>query len=252
MNKFINLLGFLLIINLLIFCNLLVNQYNHKDLLSISYAKTAIHNNDNYNLILSILKDTNKNNLIKYADYIELNIVESIPNDTENKIAFTLSLPEQVSFIAIYSKISDTNYKFEYLVDDLACINDFYFYKNFLVVDQTDTNSSNEFSKREFFEVFIKGDTILKSIFQQNIYSEKIFKNNNTTCKEVEKASIDYLSGNIPKILCIITTITYNVNSSSLNFENKLEKISEITRKEIYSWNDSQDKFILSKEEIIR
>jgi len=240
------------VINLLILGNLLVKQYNHRDLLPISFAKTVPHDNDNYNLIVSILKDTNKNTLIKYADYIELNIIESIPNYTENKVAFTLSLPEQVSFIAIYSRIDDTNYKFEYLVDNLASINNFYFYKDFLIVEQTDTNPSNEFSKREFFEIFIKEDTTFKSIFNKNIYSEKILKQNNDISKELEKASIDYLTGDIPKILCIITTTTYKDNSSSSNFESESQETSKITKKEIYSWDDSQNKFILSKEELIR
>jgi len=250
LNKFINLLSFLIVINLLILGNLLVKQYNHTDLLPISYAKTVAH--DNYNLIVSILKDTNKNNLIKYADYIELNIVESIPNYAENKVAFTLSLPEQVSFIAIYSRIDDTTYTFEYLVDNLASINDFYFYKDFLIVEQTDTNPSNEFSKREFFEIFIKDDTTFKSIFNKNIYSEKILKQNNDIYKELEKASIDYLAGDIPKILCIITTTTYKDNSSSSNFESESKKTNKITKKKIYSWDDSQNKFVLSEEELIR
>ncbi|MGL6106563.1 hypothetical protein, partial [Romboutsia sp.] len=70
MKKIINLFCFLLIINLLILCNLLINKFNNDSLLPVSYAKTLIHDNDNYNLILSILKDTNKNNLIKYVDYI--------------------------------------------------------------------------------------------------------------------------------------------------------------------------------------
>lgn len=252
MNKFINLLSFLLVISLLILGNLIVKQYNHRDLLPISYAKTIPHDNDNYNLIVSILKDTNKNNLIKYADYIELNIIESIPNYTKNKVAFTLSLPEQVSFIAIYTKTDGTNYTFEYLVDNLASVNDFYFYNDFLIVEQTDTNPSNEFSKREFFEIFIKEDTTFKSIFNKNIYSEKILKQNNDIYKELERASIDYLAGDIPEILCIITTTTYKDNSSSSNFESESQKTNKITKKEIYSWDDSQNKFILSKEELIR
>lgn len=252
MNKFINLLSFLLVISLLILGNLIIKQYSHRNLLPISYAKTITHDNDNYNLIVSILKDTNKNSLIKYADYIELNIIESIPNYTENKVAFTLSLPEQFSFIAIYTRIDDTNYTFEYLVDNLASINDFYFYKDFLIVEQTDTNSSNEFSKREFFEIFIKKGATFKSIFNKNMYSEKILKQNNDIYKELQKASIDYLDGDIPKILCIITTTTYKDNSSSSNFESEPQKTNKITKKEIYSWNDSQNKFILSKEELIR
>lgn len=252
MNKFINLLSFLLLISLLILCNLIVKQYNHRTLLPISYAKTVTHDNDNYNLIVSILKDTNKNNLIQYADYIELNIIESIPNYTENKVAFTLSLPEQISFIAIYSKIDDTNYTFEYLVDNLASINDFYFYKDFLIVEQTDTNPSNEFSKREFFEIFIKEDTTFKSVFSKNIDSTKILKQNNDIYKELQKASIDYLDGDIPKILYIITTTTYKDNSSSSNFESESQETNKITKKEIYTWDNFQRKFILSKEELLR
>ena len=49
MNKLIKLLSFLLVINLLILGNLIIKQYNTVDLLPISYAQTAKHNNDNYN-----------------------------------------------------------------------------------------------------------------------------------------------------------------------------------------------------------
>jgi len=102
------------------------------------------------------------------------------------------------------------------------------------------------------FSLYFKKDTTFKSIFNKNIYSEKILKQNNDIYKELEKASIDYLTGDIPEILCITTTTTYKDNSSSSNFESESKKTNKITKKEIYSWDDSQNKFILSKEELIR
>ena len=252
MNKFINLLSFFLVIILLILGNLLINQYNTSGLLPISYAETAKHNNDNYNLIVSILKDTNKNKLIKYADYFELTITENIPNLPKSKIAFSLSLPEKVSFIAIYDKIDNNNYKFEYLIDNLSTINNFYFYNEFLIVEQADNNSSNDFSEKKFFEIFIREDYIFKSIFTKNTYSEKIFKYNDDNYKEIENASIDYIPGEIPEILCIVTVSTYKNELPAIGKDNFFEEISQSTKKEIYSFDYSTNKFILSKEEILR
>lgn len=104
MKKIINLLCFLLILNFLILGNLIIKNCKNKNLLPIVYAKSFNHSNDNYNLIYKILKDANKDNLIKYIDYLELNVIDNIPNDKNNKIAFTLSSPDKSSFIALYKK----------------------------------------------------------------------------------------------------------------------------------------------------
>lgn len=250
MKKIIGLLCTLLFINLLILGNLLIVKYNNNlHLLSVSYAKTSTHSNDNYNLIIKILKDANKNNLIKYAEYIDLNIVESIPNDSENKIAFTLSLPQKVSFIAIYEKISDDNYKYQCSVDNLASINNFYFYRDFLIVEQHDSNSSTDFNKRKFFEIFSKRDGKYISVFSKNIYSEKLIKDTSTQdanpnlFKEVEISSIDYLEGDIARILCITTITRYNGIYSLLTSSYEFIETEKTTKKEIYQWNSEKEIF---------
>lgn len=252
MNKLIKLLSFLLVINLLILGNLIIKQYNTVDLLPISYAQTAKHNNDNYNLITSILKDTNKNNLIKYADYFEIQITENIPNLPKSNIVFTLSLPEQVSFIAIYNKIDNNNYKFKYLIDDLSLINNFYFYNNFLIVEQIDKNESTEFNEKKLFEVFFKKNNTFVSVFKKNMYNEKIISKDNDNFKEIEISSIDYVPGDIPKILCIVTTSVYNLELFSSQKDKSPEKIKEITKKEVYNFNYSKNTFDLSSSNIIR
>ena len=250
MKKIINLLCMLLFINLLILGNLLISKYNNNlHLLPISYAKTSTRSNDNYNLIIKILKDTNKNNLIKYAEYVDLNIVESIPNDSENKIAFVLSLPQKVSFIAIYEKISNDKYKYQCSVDNLASINNFYYYNDFLVVEQTDSNSSTDFNKREFFEIFSKKDGKYISVFTKNIYSEKLIKDTSTQdtnpniFKDIEISSIDYLEGDIARVLCITTLTRYNGIYSPLTSSYEFTEIEKTTKKEIYQWNREKEIF---------
>ncbi|MCR8746545.1 hypothetical protein [Romboutsia lituseburensis] len=252
MNKLIKLLSFLLVINLLILGNLIIKQYNTVDLLPISYAQTAKHNNDNYNLITSILKDTNKNNLMKYADYFEIQITENIPNLPKSNIAFTLSLPEQVSFIAIYDKIDNNNYKFKYLIDDLSLVDNFHFYNNFLIVEQTDKSVSTEFNDKKIFEVFSKKEDEFTSIFKKSTYSERIISKDNNNFKEIEISSIDYVLGDIPKILCIVTTSVYKLELFSSEKNESLEKIKEITKKEVYDFNYDKNTFDLTNSDIIR
>lgn len=249
MNKIINLLSFLLIINLLILGNLLLKKYTHETILPISYAKDVMHNNDNYNLILKILKDTNNDNLIKYADYIEISVTDEIPNDNKNKVAFTLSLPEQISFIAIYDKIDNNNLKFQCSINNLALVSNFYFYKDFLIIEQKDSNSSDNISQREFFEIFYKKDNKYISVFNKSIYSEELNKkeNSDNLIKNIETSSIDYLEGSIPRILCITTITEYEGSQSSEEFN----EINKNTMKEIYKWDDKNEKFIKSTSENI-
>lgn len=250
MNKIINLLSFLLIINLLILGNLLVKIYTHETALPISYAKDVIRNNDNYNLILKILKDTNNENLIKYANYIEISVINEIPNDNNNKVAFTLSLPEQISFIAIYDKIDDNNLKYQCSINNLSTVNNFYFYKDFLIIEQKDSTSSDNLSQREFFEIFYKKNNKYISVFNKNIYNEKIDKKNNSgdLLKNIETSSIDYLEGSIPRILCITTITEYEGSHSSEEFN----EVKKNTMKEIYEWDDKNEKFIISTSENIK
>lgn len=246
MKKIINLLCFLLIINFIILCNLISKYYTNKDLIPIAYAKSFEHSNDNYNLISKILKDTNKNNLLKYIDYINISITDNIPNDINNKIAFTLSLPDQNSFIAIYKKVNKDNLKFEFLLDNLSTINKFYFYKDFFIIEQKTSDSSTNFTNREFFEVFSKNDdNVYSSVLKKDIYSEKIITHNNIITKEVNNSSIDYLNTDIPTIICINTFTKYK--STDLDINSSFEETEKITIKEFYEWNDKKKEFINSK-----
>lgn len=252
MKKFINLLFFLLLINLLILVNLVIIRYNTSlNILPISYAKTSIHSNDNYSLIVSILKDANKNNFIQYAEYIDLNFVENIPNCIENKVAFTLSLPQELSFIAIYDKINEDKYKFNSIIDNLANIDNFYFYQQFLIVEQNDTNLSTDFTERRFFEIFYKKNNSYISVFNKSIYSSKIINDdissNGDTLQEIENSSIDYLDGDTPRILCV-TTFTLNKEKVfSLNHTTEFTEIKKTTKKEIYEWNPQKEIFYIQK-----
>lgn len=74
MKKIIDLLTYLLIFNILICLSLLLGTYYNKNNISQTSLEIYISNNDNYNLIEQILKDTNNEDLIKFIDYIELDI----------------------------------------------------------------------------------------------------------------------------------------------------------------------------------
>ncbi len=244
MKRIINLLCFLLILNFLILGNLIIKSYQNKNLLPIVYAKSFKHSNDNYNLISRILKDANKDNLIKYIDYLELNIIDSIPNDTNNHIAFTLSSPDKNSFIVLYKKTNNNNnLKFEYIIDKLSTINSFYFYKDFLIVEQTNSTSSTNFTENEYLEVFYKIDNIYTSIFKKNIYNEKFKNIDSVNFKEIENSSIDCLNGDIPRLLCITTLTKYR----SLNDNEEFEEIDKTIKKEVFEWNNADKKFIKSE-----
>lgn len=243
MKKIINLLCFLLILNFLILGNLIIKNYKNKNLLPIVYAKSFKHSNDNYNLIYKILKDTNKDNLIKYIDYLELNIIDNIPNDTNNNIAFTLSSPDKDSFIALYKKVNN-NYKFEYIIDKLSTINSFYFYKDFLIVEQTNSNSSTNFTENEYLEIFYKNNNVYTSVLKKNIYNEKFTNIDNIKFKEIENSSIDCLNGDVPKLLCITTLTKYKSIRSD---HDEFEEIDKIIKKEVFEWNDSGKTFMKSE-----
>ncbi|MGL6107575.1 hypothetical protein, partial [Romboutsia sp.] len=193
----------------------------------------------------------NKNNLIKYVDYINLKVVESLPNDEKDNVYFILSLPENVSFIAIYKKIDTNNYKYQYTIDNLSSIDNIYRYKDFLIIEQSITNISSEFSENKYFQVFAKENNRYVSVFKKSIYLEKIITNDNSTFKEIEKCSIDCLNGDIPRILCI-TTITKYQNSSISDLDNNFIEYNKITQKETYQWNHNTQKFSILKIEIVK
>ena len=219
----------------------------------ISMADDSIvdYNNDNYTLIVNILKDANKDTLIPYANLINLETIKYIPNSTSNKIAYILSLPQQFSFIAIYDANDNSNYIFEGIIDNLSNIKNFYFYKNFIVVEQFDSDSSTNFTQREFLEIFFNKNNTYIPVFSKNIYMEKIIKNtnsdNNDILKDIEISSIDYLEGDLPRILCINTITSYkgiyvNLTNSYEFIENK-----KTTKKEIYEWNPDIECFSIKK-----
>lgn len=245
MSKFKYLLLLFSCIILLILSNLFMFSHRNKNLVPVSFNQNAIYNNDNYNLIVSILKDTNKNNLLEYVNYIKLDIIDSIPNSKFDQIAFILSLPEDICFIAFYNKIDNNNYKFSSLVDNLSLVNDFYFYKDFLVVEQTNNNLSTKI-KNNFFEVFILNELSFKSVLKKDTYNESILKINNEHFKEVKVSSLDYLSSDIPKFICITTTTTYKLSAGD-----SLEKVNESTQKEIYGWHSSLEQFIILESELL-
>ncbi|MGL5507961.1 MAG: hypothetical protein ACRDB0_08680, partial [Paraclostridium sp.] len=119
MRKLIDLLIYLLIFNILICLTLLLDIYSSKNDITQTSIEMSIANNDNYKLIEQILKDTNKKDLLKFIDYIDLNINQSIENDKNSYTSFSITLPQNKSFIALYKKNTDNTYTFFSLVDNL-------------------------------------------------------------------------------------------------------------------------------------
>lgn len=210
------------------------------------------YNNDNYTLIVKILKDANKDNLIPYANLINIEAIDNIPNSTTDNMAYVLSLPQQCSFIALYTTTNNKNYVFNGIIDNLATVTNLYYYKDFIVVEQTDSSLSTNFTKREFLEIFFNKNNNYISVFKKNIYMEKIIKDSNCDnskiLKEVETSSIDYLEGNSPRILCVNTSTLYN--GIFLNLTNSYEFIEskKDTKKEIYEWYPEIECFSIKKE----
>ena len=229
----------------------LPNKYNFDKYVSMAYDNIVNYNNDNYTLIVKILKDANKDTLIPYANLINLETIKCIPNNTSNKIAYILSLPQQFSFIAIYDTIDNSNYTFEGIIDNLSNIKNFYFYKDFIVVEQSDSNLSTNFTQREFLEIFFNKNNTYIPVFSKNIYMEKITKdtspNNNEVTKEIEISSIDYLEGDSPRVLCINTVTSYR--GIYVNLTNSYEFIEDkkTTQKEIYEWHPDMECFSIKK-----
>ena len=60
-------------------------------------------------------------------------------------MAYVLSLPQQCSFIALYTTTNNKNYVFNGIIDNLATVTNLYYYKDFIVVEQTDSSLSTNF-----------------------------------------------------------------------------------------------------------
>lgn len=249
MKKLIDLLIYLLIFNTLIFLTLLLDVYSNKNDITQSAIETSIASNDNYNLIERILKDVNKKDLIKFIDHIELNIDQSIENDKYNYTSFTITLPQSKSFIALYKKNNDNTYTFCSLIDNLYSVDNFYFYNDFFIVEESIDNSAYSKNNKEFVEVFFKHNNMYICVLTKDTYEEIIDKDNKD-CKTILSASIDFLDGDITKILYVSTYKTVNF-SNKINTSNEIvEKNSKVT-KEIYEWSPDLNSFNLSSKEII-
>ncbi|MDU6250035.1 MAG: hypothetical protein E6612_14115, partial [Paeniclostridium sordellii] len=99
MNKLINFLFYILIVNIIVSFLLIVDINSDNGNIEESSILEAISSNDNYNLIVQILKDTHKEDFIKYIDYMQLEIHKTIENDPNNFTAFTITLPQNKCFI---------------------------------------------------------------------------------------------------------------------------------------------------------
>ncbi|MGL5559164.1 MAG: hypothetical protein ACRDC3_08445, partial [Paraclostridium dentum] len=71
MKKLINFLFYILIINVLVSLLLILDVSSSKNNIHSDIIE-SLSNNDNYNLIVQILKDTNKEDFIRYIDYMQL------------------------------------------------------------------------------------------------------------------------------------------------------------------------------------
>jgi hypothetical protein len=219
-------------INILVSLLLVININSSKDNINDSIITNSISSSDNYNLIVQILKDTHKEDFIKYIDYMQLNILKTIENDPNNYTAFTITLPQNKSFIAFYKKNSDNTYTFDSIVDELDNINKFYFYKNFLVIDQNSQDDKNYLNDKNFIEIFYKENNAYVSKLRKDIYVEMINLEDND--KRILSGSIDFLDDSPPKILYVSTVSGKGDNSDK-----------EIS-KEIYTWDNNLYQFLIN------
>lgn len=226
----------MLIVNILVSLLLIININSNKHSIKESSITKAISNNDNYNLIVQILKDTHKENFIKHIDYMQLNIFKNIENDTNNFTAFNITLPQNKSFIAFYKKNSDDTYSFNCIVDNLCNIDNFYFYKNFLVIEQNSEDDSNYLNDKKFIEIFYKEKSIFVSKLKKDLYAQITNLENDN--KSILSASMDFLDDNPPKILYV-----YNISPLDKTSDKKVLK-------ELYIWNNTLNKFTISEDSI--
>ena len=258
MKKLINIITNLLIINFCIFLALFIYNLPTQINLNESYIESFNNNEDNYNLIAKILQDTKEKDWIKYMDYIELEVYKNIANDKNNTTAFILSLPKKTSLIALYEKQGEDKYIYKSKITNLHPIKNIYYYKDFLVVEQSIEGEITNPFKNEFIEVFFNTKGGFISVFKKSIFLDKTYKkislneNDETTwIRYTENSSIDYLDDKIPKIMAVTSYITYEGKSKSIPDNSVLKEIKNSMQKEVYIWNNSIQKFeILEKTEI--
>ncbi|MGL5694538.1 MAG: hypothetical protein ACRCXA_10705, partial [Peptostreptococcaceae bacterium] len=159
-------------------------------------------------------------------------------------------LPQQSSFIALYSYDNNNNLIHEGIIDNLSNIENFYYYKNFLVIEQSDSSYATNFTQRNFVDIFFKKNNKYISVFNKNIYSEKIIDNpsNNEVTKKLEVASIDYLEGELPRIICINTTTIFKGFRTNLSNSYEFKEENKSTDKEIFEWSPDIECFSIKKE----
>lgn len=238
MKKLVTFLLYILMVNMLVSLLLIIDLNSTNGNIEESAIIEAISNNDNYNLIVQILKDTHKEDFIKYIDYMQLEIHKTIENDKNNFIAFTITLPQNKCFIAFYKKNSDSTYSFNCIVDNLDYVDDFYFYKDFLVVEQNSQDRDNYLNNKKFIEIFHKEKFTYVSKLKKDLYVEIVNLENNN--KNILSGSVDFLDDNPPKILYVATTS---------NQENQFNK--EIS-KEIYTWDEDLNQFTMKENSNLR
>ncbi|MGL5748944.1 MAG: hypothetical protein ACRCXT_00335 [Paraclostridium sp.] len=241
MKKIIKLLLYLLVFSLLISLTLLLDIYSSKNDITLATIEMSISNNDNYNLINQILKDINKKDLIKYIDYVDLRVTQNIENDVHNLIAFTVSLPEDKSFIALYKKNIDNTYSFFSLIDNLYYVNKFYFYNSFFIVEQTIDTSTNSNENKTIVEIFFNTNNLYVSVLTKDIYKEITDSENNKT---VFSASIDFLGESAKTLIYVYSTSRGSINDSDLEDDMSVVK-------EFYEWNSDTCKFSLLDKEVL-
>lgn len=241
MKKIIDLLTYLLIFNILICLSLLLGTYYNKNNISQTSLEIYISNNDNYNLIEQILKDTNNEDLIKFIDYIELDVNHHIKNDTNNYTSFTITLPQDKSFIALYKKTTNDTYIFHSIVDNLNTIDNFYFYNQFFIVEQLIKIPSNIENNKKFIEIFLTKEKKCLSVLKKDIYKE-INDVNKDYLKIIESSSIDFLNSN-PTQVVYVSTCKY--------FYNNIDTSYTVITKEIYEWKSTLNEFKIKSREIL-
>ncbi|MGL5507756.1 MAG: hypothetical protein ACRDB0_07635, partial [Paraclostridium sp.] len=148
----------------------------------------------------------------------------------------------------LYKKNTDNTYTFFSLVDNLYHIDDFYFYNDFFIVEQSVINSANNANDKQFVDIFFNHGNMYISVLTKDIYKEFQISDNKDF-KTIVSSSIDFLDDDIIKILYVSTYKTINYLSKVNNNENNAK--SDKIIKEIYEWNPSLNKFEIINTEII-
>lgn len=234
MKKLIKFLFYILILNILISLLLVLDISSSKNNMQSDIVE-SLSNNDNYNLIVQILKDTSKEDFIRYIDYMQLDIDKNIENDPNDYIAFTIRLPQNKAFIAFYIKNTDNTYSFDSIVDNLDNIDEFYFYKDFLIVSQSCEDKTTYSNDKKFIEVFYQQGLQYSSKLKKDLYLEKIDLEGSE--KIIISGSMDFLDDYPPQILYI--------SSVSTNDNNYSKDIS----KELYTWDNDLRQFTMRQKE---